>query len=118
MKINFVECAVGIKAFWREWNFREVLLHLPVEYDGTYNMTENIIYFLIYWVVSGFILVMIMLQGVEKPRLKDWLPTFILAPLIFPFFMAINHRNTSTGGYFGTGRKKKEKKEQKNSKPK
>ena len=76
-------------------------------------MTENIIYFLIYWVASGVILVLIILNGVEKPKLKDWLPTFILAPLIFPFFMAINHRNTSTGGYFGTGPKKKVQKETK-----
>ena len=75
-------------------------------------MTKNIIYFLIYWVVSGAILVYIMLDGVEKPKLKDWLPTLILAPLIFPFFMAVKRYD-----YFGTGpQKKEEKKEEKKEK--
>ena len=72
-------------------------------------MTEKIIYFFIYWVVSGLILVLVITHGVEKPKLKDWLPTFILAPLIFPFFMSIKKYSSPTGGYFGTGRKKEKK---------
>ena len=74
-------------------------------------MTEKIIYFFIYWVVSGLILVLVKTHGEEKPKLKDWLPTSILAPLIFPFFMAIKRYSSPVGGYFGTGRKKEEKKE-------
>ncbi len=83
-------------------------------------MTRNIIYLLIYWAVSGAILVHKILDGVEKPKVKDWLPTFILAPLIFPFFMAINspRYNDAIGGYFGTGRKKKEEQKQKQKKQK
>ena len=76
------------------------------------DMTEKIIYFFIYWVVSGLILVLVKTHGEEKPKLKDWLPTFILAPLIFPFFMAIKRYSSPVGGYFGTGRKKEEKKEE------
>ena len=81
-------------------------------------MTKNIIYLLIYWAVSGAILVYKILDGVEKPKVKDWLPTLILAPLIFPFFMSINKYSSTTGGYFGTGCKKKEEQEQKQKKQK
>ena len=83
-------------------------------------MTRNIIYLLIYWAVSGAILVYKILDGVEKPKVKDWLPTLILAPLIFPFFMAINspRYNDAIGGCFGTGRKKKEEQKQKQKKQK
>lgn len=49
----------------------------------------KIIYLLIYWGASGLIL--LMPQIIEEPnrklRWKDWLPTFVLAPLIFPFYM-------------------------------
>lgn len=49
-------------------------------------MTEKVIYFLIYWVAAGIILIVPKLfEDVNKKlKLKDWLPTFILAPIIFP----------------------------------
>ena len=81
----------------------------------------KVIYFLIYWVLSELVLVLpIVLKDVNhKPKLKDWLPTFILAPLIFPFFMAVKRYDSPVGGYFGTGPKKKdEQKEKKDNKPK
>lgn len=81
-------------------------------------MIVKIICFLIYWAVSGLILSLVVTHGVEKPKLKDWLPTFIFAPLIFPFYMVINNPRYSSpvGGFFGTGRKKEEKKEPKKKK--
>ena len=56
----------------------------------------KIIYLLIYWGASGLIL--LMPQIIEEPnrklRWKDWLPTFVLAPLIFPFYMImLRHRD-------------------------
>ena len=49
-------------------------------------MTEKVIYFLIYWVAAGIILIVLKLfEDVNKKlKLKDWLPIFILAPIIFP----------------------------------
>ena len=49
-------------------------------------MTEKVIYFLIYWVAAEIILIVLKLfEDVNKKlKLKDWLPIFILAPIIFP----------------------------------
>ena len=49
-------------------------------------MTKNIIYFLIYWVAAGIILIVSKpFEDVNKKlKLKDWLPTFIIAPITLP----------------------------------
>lgn len=42
-----------------------------------------------YWLVLAFLLLLPEIFGNEKKRLtwKDWVPTFISAPLVFPFCM-------------------------------
>ena len=73
----------------------------------TNGMRLRIIYFLIYWVASGIILVALKsFEDVNKKlKLKDWLPTFILAPITFPFHLTGAHFRHR--GYFSTGPKKK-----------
>ena len=64
--------------------------------------------------VSAFLLLLPEIFGNENKKLtwKDWVPTFILAPLIFPFFLIMVRRGEAS---FGLGdkdkpTKKKEKK--------
>lgn len=59
----------------------------------------TVVYILIYWLVSAFLLLLPEIFG-RKKRLtwKDWVPTFILAPLIFPFFLImVKHGEASFG---------------------
>ncbi len=74
----------------------------------------TVVYILIYWLVSAFLLLLPEIFGNENKKLtwKDWVPTFILAPLIFPFFLImVRHREASFGlGDKDKPTKKKEKK--------
>ena len=56
----------------------------------------TIIYILIYWAVAAFVLFIPEIFNVNNRKItwKDWVPTLILAPLIFPFFLiAIKYRD-------------------------
>ena len=72
----------------------------------------TVVYILIYWLVSAFLLLLPEIFG-RKKRLtwKDWVPTFILAPLIFPFFLImVKHGEASFGlGHKDEPTKKKKK---------
>ena len=72
----------------------------------------TVVYVLIYWLVSAFLLLLPEIFG-RKKRLtwKDWVPTFILAPLIFPFFLImVKHGEASFGlGHKDEPTKKKKK---------
>ena len=72
----------------------------------------TVVYILIYWLVSAFLLLLPEIFG-RKKRLtwKDWVPTFILAPLIFPFFLImVRHGEASFGlGHKDEPTKKKKK---------
>ena len=59
----------------------------------------TVVYILIYWLVSAFLLLLPEIFGRKKKLTwKDWVPTFILAPLIFPFFMImVRHGEASFG---------------------
>lgn len=72
----------------------------------------RILYILIYWLVSAFILLMptIFSDVNEKLTWKDWVPTFILAPLIFPFYMIMGKYSS---GLFGVDHKDKPTEKQK-----
>jgi hypothetical protein len=63
----------------------------------------TVVYVLIYWLVSAFLLLLPEIFG-RKKRLtwKDWVPTFILAPLIFPFFLIMEKHGEAS---FGLGHK-------------
>ena len=49
----------------------------------------EVIYVLIYWLVAGLAMLMPKLYSDVDKKLtwKDWVPTFISAPLVFPFYM-------------------------------
>lgn len=76
----------------------------------------TIVYLLIYWAVAAFVLLMSEIFNVENRKItwKDWVPTLILAPLIFPFYMIMwRHGEASLGVDFKNktaGKKKNEKK--------
>lgn len=65
-----------------------------------------------YWLVLAFLLLLPEIFG-RKKRLtwKDWVPTFISAPSIFPFFMImVRHGEASFGlGHKDEPTKKKKK---------
>ena len=48
-----------------------------------------VVYVLIYWLVAGLAMLMPKLYSDVDKKLtwKDWVPTFISAPLVFPFCM-------------------------------
>ena len=48
-----------------------------------------VVYVLIYWLVAGLAMLMPKLYSDVDKKLtwKDWVPTFISAPLVFPFYM-------------------------------
>lgn len=61
---------------------------------------KTVICILVYWVVSGFLLLLPKIFGDENRKLtwRDWVPTFVLAPLIFPFFLVMwKHGEASFG---------------------
>lgn len=60
----------------------------------------TVVYILIYWLVSAFLLLLPEIFGDENKKLtwKDWVPTFILAPLIFPFFLIMVRRGEASFG--------------------
>ena len=72
----------------------------------------TVVYVLIYWFVAAFLLLLPEIFG-RKKRLtwKDWVPTLILAPLIFPFFLImVKHGEASFGlGHKDEPTKKKKK---------
>lgn len=73
----------------------------------------TVVYVLIYWLVSAFLLLLPEIFGRNKKLTwKDWVPTFILAPLIFPFFLImVKHGEASFGlGHKDEPTKKKKKK--------
>ena len=73
----------------------------------------TVVYILIYWLVSAFLLLLPEIFGRKKKLTwKDWVPTFILAPLIFPFFLImVRHGEASFGlGHKDEPTKKKKKK--------
>lgn len=49
----------------------------------------EVVYVLIYWLVAGLAMLMPKLYSDVDKKLtwKDWVPTFISAPLVFPFYM-------------------------------
>ena len=73
----------------------------------------TVVYILIYWLVSAFLLLLPKIFGDENKRLtwKDWVTTLILAPLIFPFFLImVKHGEASFGlGHKDEPTKKKKK---------
>ena len=67
---------------------------------------KTVVCIVVYWVVSGVLLLLPEIFGDKGGKLtwKDWVPTFVLAPLIFPFFVAMwKHGEAS----FGAGPKDK-----------
>ena len=49
----------------------------------------EVVYVLIYWLVAGLAMLMPKLYSDVDKKLtwKDWVPTFISAPLVFQFYM-------------------------------